>query len=285
MGVGYQSTDRNVIDYDLWFEPESMFEFRGPRRDFSSSGGIVCIGAAQTFGRFVARPYPQQLSDLLEHEVLNLGRSGAGPEFYLNRPSLVARIHRADTVIVQAMSARSVSAGRFQALSNNNGVLSFVDGPYAGERYLAQKAYKILRDTEGEDAFRTQIGAVQAQWLAHHRQLAEAISGDKILLWLSSAEPSNELVLKDSAVGTFPHFVTAEMVENVLEMGFKPVICTLENMAPQVLVNDRTKIVEPVFAKADFPNRPGKLRALNSYYATPELHDKAARELMRVLLS
>lgn len=283
VGIGYQATDRNVIDYDLWFEAESMVEFRGPRRDFSASGGIVCIGAAQTFGRFVARPFPQQVSDLLQCDVLNLGRSGAGPEYYLERSVLMNRLHRADTVIVQAMSARSVTAGRFQARKNNNGVLKYVDGPMAGQSDLAQRAYQTLRETEGEDAFWLQVAAVQAQWVAYHQKLADAIPGEKVLLWLSEHAPPDTLDLRNSPVGIFPHFVTSAMVESVINMGFKPVFCVLKDMSPQVLVNDRTGVVENVFDHARFPNRPDRLRALNPYYATPELHDMATRALVRLL--
>lgn len=284
MGIGYQAIDRDLIDYDLWFEPEAKIAFRGPRGDFAGSGGIVCIGAAQTFGRFVHRPFPQQIGNLLNQPVLNLGVSGAGPEFYLERPKLMERLERAETVVVQAMSARSVTAGRFRTQPMNKGVLSFVDGNLAGKPYLAQTAYQLLRETEGEDAFTAQVSCVQTRWVEQYRELADRLPERKIFLWLSTKPPEKNVDLTKSPVGNFPHFITAEMVSAIQSMGFELVTCVLEKMEPQVLVNDRTGVVQEVFDRVNFPNRPDSLRALNTYYATPTLHDLASRELSRHIL-
>lgn len=284
MGIGYQDTDRNVIDYDLWFAPgNARLAFRGPRGDLAAPDQICCIGAAQTFGRFVPRPFAQQLGDILGRRVLNLGFSGAGPEFYLTKPALMACLSRAAMVVVQSMSARSVSAGIFET-RGNNGVLTFLDGARKGEIHMAQKAYRLLREEYGEAAFREQVAAAQAGWLARHAELAAQIPGRKLFLWLSSEAPGDNVDLSQSPVGTFPHFVDADMVAAVADMGFEVVDCVLKDMAPQVLVNDRTGVVEEAFDAAHFPDRPARARALNTYYATPELHDLAARRLIRQVL-
>jgi hypothetical protein len=285
MGIGYQGTDRDVIDYDLWFHEDDLhMALRGPRGDLEAAGAICCIGAAQTFGRFVERPFAQQIGDILNRRVLNLGFSGAGPEFYLKRPVLMNCLEQADMVVVQSMSARSVTAGLFETQSNN-GVSKFLSGPRAGETHLAQKAYGLLRKEYGEDAFRAQVSAAQDGWLARHRELAERISGRKIFLWLSSEKPGDNVDLSQSPVGIFPHFVDADMVQAVADMGFEVVECVLKDMPAQVLVNDRTGHVEEAFDAEHFPHRPDRLRALNTYYATPELHNLAARLLIRQILS
>lgn len=283
MGVGYQATDRRVIDYDLWFAEGSNLAFRGPRGDLGAPGAICCAGAAQTFGRFVHRPYPQQLADLLGRSVLNLGFSGAGPEFFLTHDLLTDCLGRADITILQAMSARSVSAGLFEA-QPNNGVLKFLEGPRKGELHLAQAAYQILRDEYGEAAFQAQIGAAQAQWLALYRSLAERIPGHRIFLWMSSRDPGDDPGLTHSPVGIFPHFVTADMLREIGDLGYAVVQATLKDMVPQVLVNDRTGLVEKVFDARTFPDRPERMRALNTYYATPGMHDLATRNLARHIL-
>jgi len=283
MGIGYQATDRRVIDYDLWFTGTERLAFRGPRGDLDAAGALCCIGAAQTFGRFVARPFAQQLSDILARPVINLGFSGAGPEFYLGNDVLMGCLERAETVIVQSMSARSVSAGIFETQANN-GVLKFLDGPLEGQTFMALKAYQKLRDDYGEDAYQAQVASVQARWLGLYQDLAGRLAGRKIFLWLSSENPGDNVDLSKSPVGTFPHFVDAGMVEKVAAMGYEVVLCTLKDMVAQVLVNDRTGTVEPVFDAEHFPSRPDKLRALNTYYATPEMHDLAARLLIRHLL-
>lgn len=283
MGIGYQSVDRHIIDYDLWFHPRMKYAFRGPRRDFRVEGAICCIGAAQTFGRFVERPFAAQLDALLDQPVLNLGLSGAGPEVYLGTPFLLQTLARADTVVVQSMSARSVSAGIFETQANK-GALAFRDGPLAGKVMKAQRAYHALAETYGRDAFIEQVRAAQARWLELHEELAARIPGRKIFLWLSAAEPGQNINLEEQKLGQFPHFVDAPMVDRIVDMGFELVKAVLPDMPAQVLVNDRTGLVEQAFDPDSFPSRSNKQRALNPYYATPELHDLATRRLLPVLL-
>ena len=43
---------------------------------------FVCIGAAQTFGCFVAKPYPSLLADALDMRVVNLGLGSATPSVF-----------------------------------------------------------------------------------------------------------------------------------------------------------------------------------------------------------
>lgn len=287
MGIGYQSVDRHVIDYDLWFMPGSNLALRGPRQDprkLDMAMTVCCIGAAQTFGRFVHRPYPDQIGSILQLPVLNLGVSGAGPEFYLEKPPLMDLLRRAGIVVVQCMSARSVTAGRFKA-GGNNGVLKFVDGPRRGEQKLAEEAYRLLRAEYGEEAFQEQIATVQTQWLALHRELTAQISGRKVFLWLSSKKPGENIELAQSPVGTFPHFVSVEMMEEIGTLFDDVVECVCPHMPAQILINDVTGVIEPVFTAERFPHRPGHLQCVNTYYATPALHDQAAGELCRTLLA
>ncbi|AKS46644.1 hypothetical protein SAMN05444287_1761 [Octadecabacter temperatus] len=284
MGLGYQKTDRNAFDYDIWFDAGlPNLALRGPQCELDAANRISFIGAAQTFGRFVKHPFPQQVGRFLERPVANLGFSGAGAEFYLKRPELMALLATSDTVVVQSMSARSVSAGVFKT-ARNNGVLEFQTGPCKSESYMAEEAYRIVKTDYGEDALLAQRKAVQDKWLEQHRELADQISGRKVFLWLSNEAPNDNLDYSRSAIGQFPHMVTGEMVSKLPDMGFEVIKCVLNPEPVQILINDHSHMVERVFDTQKFPNRPDKLRALNVYYATPALHDKAARMLCKALL-
>lgn len=275
MGVGYQETDRKVIDYDLWFLDEGRLALRGPRVGFEGTDYICFIGAAQTFGRFVARPFPLQVGNLLGRTAVNLGFSGAGPEFFLGQPVLTDIIRNAAVLIIQSMSARSVSAGLLR-VGGNNGVSTFLDGPRKGETMLAEKAYDLLRRDYGEAAYRAQVAAVQEQWVALHRRLIAETKAKTYFAWLSEKKIGENLDLARSALGAFPHFVSREMVAAVSGLCAGVFDCTFEAMRPQPLVNDRTGALEEVFSAAKFPSRPEAMRALNNYYATPDMHDHAA---------
>ena len=56
---------------------------RGPRPERLEPGSyFVCLGAAQTFGRFCAQPFPTLLGQRLGYPVLNISHGGAGPSFF-----------------------------------------------------------------------------------------------------------------------------------------------------------------------------------------------------------
>jgi hypothetical protein len=282
MGLGYQETDRAVIDYDLWFPWAGGPALRGPRVALGAPGTICCIGAAQTFGRFVAEPYPAQLGRLLQRPVLNLGFSGAGPRFFLREPRLVEVLRHAPVVVVQCMSGRSVSAGALRT-SNNFGVLEFVSGARMGQKMLAANALAALRAEAGEAAFAAQVAAMQAAWLADYRELLAMIGGRKVFLWMAGQRAPETLDLGRSAVGQFPHFVTRAMAAEVAALCDGSVESVVAPLPPQVLVNDLTRRIEPVFSAEQFPGRAGGNRSLNAYYGTPELHDRATGGLLKWL--
>jgi hypothetical protein len=71
------------------------------------------------------------------------------------------------------------------------------------------------------------------------------------------------------------------MIEEVRGLCDGFVDATFEGMRPQPLVNDRTGELEEVFGARRFPNRPAGARSLNTYYATPEVHDHAAGLIVR----
>ncbi|MEM1389522.1 MAG: DUF6473 family protein [Pseudomonadota bacterium] len=286
MGIGYQDVDRDVIDYDLWFLSNNSPALRGPRSNLSEtdlSNTICCIGAAQTFGRFVEDPYPAQIGRLLQQPALNLGVSGAGPGLYLAQQELMKLLEQAGTVIVQAMSARSVSAGIFETMANN-GVLKFLEGPHKDKQMLAQQAYLLLRKDLGEEAYREQVSKAQAQWVNLYKELAQRLTGRRVFLWLSSHKPGDNVRLESSPLGVFPHLVTDEMVSKIAPFFDDIVECVLPQMPAQVLINTHTKVMQDVFDARRFPNRGDETRSFNSYYATPDLHDLATRKLVQCLI-
>ena len=69
-------------------------------------------GAAQTFGRFVERPFPTLLAERLGLPALNLGAGGAGPRHF-DRPEYLDALNRAEAVVLQVLSGRSASCSLF----------------------------------------------------------------------------------------------------------------------------------------------------------------------------
>src|SRR5215472_5824524 len=94
VNTGYQNDDRRALDYKLWKLPEDDLLVRGPLNVDLDGEYFVALGAAQTFGRFVQKPFCQILGEKLRCPGLNFGFSGAGPSFFLERPHLLERINR-----------------------------------------------------------------------------------------------------------------------------------------------------------------------------------------------
>src|SRR4029077_45264 len=105
-----QFSDRRSIDYELWYTLGLKMALRGPRTTFDlNQTHWTFVGAAQTFGRFVEKPFPSLVSSYFRKPHLNLGFAGAGPEFFVNSPTLIDKINGSELCFLQIMSGRSVS--------------------------------------------------------------------------------------------------------------------------------------------------------------------------------
>jgi hypothetical protein len=120
-------------------------EFRGPPVDLSRLF-IAFVGAAQTFGRFVNKPFPTLIGETLGAPVLNLGVGGAGPAF-CDRPRYLDILNRAEAVVFQVMSGRSASRSLFSNADSGGltGTTPLAPGPIRAEAFLALAAEKLSR--------------------------------------------------------------------------------------------------------------------------------------------
>ena len=112
----YPARDGDNVDYHPFTRDGCPVPFRGPGFDplaVPEGSFFTCLGAAQTYGCFVERPFPDLLADRLGLSALNLAVGGAGPGFYLQYPALVAAMNRGRFVVLQAMEARHEANSRF----------------------------------------------------------------------------------------------------------------------------------------------------------------------------
>lgn len=283
MGIGYQMVDRHVFDYNMYFIEDGRIGLRGPKNYFGQGDYLVFSGAAQTFGRFVLHPFPELVGRFSRKQTLNLGFSGAGPEFYLKRPALIKLIANSELHFLQAMSARSVSAGIFEC-QGNNGVLRFLDGPRKDQTFLAAEAYQLLLKEYGNQAYQEQVEQAQSRWVELNRELITSTTVPTYLVWVSS-KPIGENISATSAVGEFPHFVTQDMIDEIRKICVDIVDCSFEDTRPQPLISDINGMMVDVFDRKQFPKRVEHIRAFNVYYATPKHHELIASTLLQALLN
>ncbi len=125
MAAEYQEPDWRVVDYQTYCLDENVIDrsakrpllIRGPRpRRLEPGEYFVCLGSAQTFGRFCGQPFPAILQERLGLPALNISHGGAGPLFFCgeNAP-LLEYLNGARFVVVQVMSGRSDSNSLFES--------------------------------------------------------------------------------------------------------------------------------------------------------------------------
>ena len=280
----YQIPDREVVDYQIYqldeqvpdSQDETPLRLRGPHpEDFSTGNYFVCIGAAQTFGRFCRTPYPDLLAQMLQMSSLNLGRGGAGFSFFSkNNENLLKYINHARFAVVQVMAARSESNALFK--SKGLGYYYRVsDGAGIGcdaafRELLAQKDPALLKNV---------IAQNRENWINSCHELLAQIIVPTVLFWFSTRGPVYRESLSgdlDALFGEFPQLVNADMMRRIRGNADAYVECISKKGLPQTLksrfTGRRVTVTDPW----------GGAWEKNWYYPSPQMHREAAGALFKV---
>src|SRR5258705_5274674 len=244
MAAEYQDTDWRVVDYQPYLLDEAIIDrstrrplhVRGPKpRRLEPGGYLVCLGAAQTFGRFCPRPFPTILQERLGIPVLNVSHGGAGPAFFCgDNERLLAILNEASAVIVQVMSGRSDSSSLFES----DGVGYFrrrADGTYVG----CDDAFSELIRSQPRAVCARVVEETRQSWCASYQRLLSGIKVPKILLWFATRTPFYRQGWRTLAelFGEFPQLVNPEMVADVTGYCERYVECVTSRGLPGQLID------------------------------------------------
>jgi hypothetical protein len=249
---------------------------RGPiPKDFSNS--IAFIGAAQTYGRFADKPFPNLVCDKLGMECLNLGKAGAGPEDPLfNDPDVFVDILECKAVVIQIMSGRSVSNWQFKIHEGQEG-WSKKYGYINGEGFWK----KLI---ESGDEYVSTIFETRRKYKVGYDNLIHPLClySDVILLYVSDGPPNNyekdckNLPYKE-ILGNFPHLITEFLVTNISE----------KYKLPLIKYYNRPGLPHPL-PQRPLDNYHEKLgnqvdTSINNYYPSPQMHEEISDLLVKEL--
>jgi uncharacterized protein DUF6473 len=208
--------------------------FRGPRPDFSRPYAMF-LGANETFGKFVPRPFTRLLQHKLDMPCANFAAMNAGVDFYLKDPSVLLATAKARVTIVAVMGAHNMS-NRFYSVH-----------PRHNDRFV--KPSKILqtlfRDVDFGDIHYTRhllaslleadaikfsivVEELKMAWLARMKTLLERIEGRTLLLWMATdlpCEAGSEPGLED--IENDPVFVDQAMIDEL-----SPLVTKVVETAP-----------------------------------------------------
>lgn len=269
MGLYYQDLDFPHFDYGIVPCPRVDGKFiRGPAPDLDKPY-FVCVGAAQTFGRFCNIPYPGQLSSELGMPVLNLGLAGSGPKTFLDSRFLEL-INRAEFAIVQVLSGRSASNSCFtnDASGGPNGIRLRDQKTMRFEAFLREELQVSTRE-----AIATLVQETQENWVSDYEKLMDAITVPKILHWFSRVSPRrlNDYSSLPRLLGHFPQLVIRSMVDRVASRADCYVETVSSDGMPQALwpaphLIDGTECTDGML--------------YNNYYPSPQMHAEAVSKLI-----
>ncbi|MDV6344903.1 DUF6473 family protein [Nitrosomonas sp. Is37] len=279
--LGYAKQDFNVVDYRLERLGDTELLVRGPipnlKEDF-----IVFIGATQTFGRFCTKPFPAQIGEFLELPVLNLGFAGAGPGFFLENEALIEIANKAKFIVVQVMSARSVSAHPFFVDPFNNGVLT---NTLTGERKLADLQFNDFLLRESKQAALELRERFRNEYLLKMKSLLQKLNSPKALLLISDNRHP-DIETRDFGTNIhnfssgFPHFVTNPMLSDLATYADYYIEAIGRRGLPQTLISRYTNEPESVFS---ISASHIKNKDINNYYPSPEMHCDIASSVLKML--
>lgn len=297
--LGYVRRDWRVVDY----APYRLVDRSGRKTDHwlrgpepAQGGGdyIACVGAAQTFGCFVADPWPALLGRALDLPALNLGVGGAGPRWFLRHPELIDAINGARFAVVQVMSGRSTdnsvfeSGGREQLTRRSSGRRTGADASWVEllreeAWFSARFAGRTFHLGARTRRMRALVAETRRNWTAETIELLRAIEVPKVMLWLSRRAPG--YISSYATLGTlfrqFPQLVDGRMLRRVAAHADALVTTVSRRGSPQPLYDRFTgqpTTISLSVNRSDFHGSWSK----NMYYPSPEMHEDAARRLLPV---
>ncbi|KFE33980.1 DUF6473 family protein [Thioclava atlantica] len=213
--MAYEFAGAGALDYLPCRYGKSKLLFRGPRRSLTGSF-VAAMGGTETYGKFVATPWPALLEARLNLPVVNFGYLNAGIDVFLNEPQLASASRAARVTVVQLLGAHNMT-NRYYAVH-----------PRRNDRFL--RASSLMRSVFGGVDFtefnftRHMLGALkqrapekyalltqelQASWVQRMTALLSRLEGAKVLLWMGEYHPP---CLVDP-IGPEPLLVSAEMVD------------------------------------------------------------------------
>ena len=276
----YQDQELGLINYRYIQVPGGTLYFRGPiPPSLDKNKFFVCIGAAQTFGRFCEKPFCEIISDRLNIPCLNLGYAGAGPSFYLKNDYLFDLINKARFAIVQVMSGRSESNSRYVSLTGRNMLTRVANKTTV----MDTEAYKEILRLNSFDLIREIVQQTKYSWLKNTTSLLERMTVPKCLFWFSVRSPDYQMNFQNvkSLLGEFPHLIDTSLINSVKPLADNYVECVSNRGLPQKLYAKNTQnTVEITYALG--LGEKAKKSEYNRYYPSPEMHVDAVNALSNI---
>ena len=217
--MSYEKMGGNALDYMPCRYGESRITFRGPKKKTTGKYTIF-LGGTETYGKFLAEPFPTLVEKETEQTCINFGCVNAGVDVFLSDPTALLAAQRADTVVIQAMGAQNMSNRFYRVHPRRN-------DRFVGASDVMKSIFREIDFTEfhftrhmlgtlcarAPDRYAMLRDELKQAWIARMRLLLNSVSGRKILLWFSAKQPAE--AASSPGLGPDPLFVDRAMIETL----------------------------------------------------------------------
>ncbi|MCL3882127.1 DUF6473 family protein [Marivita sp. GX14005] len=213
------------IDYAPCHYNGSRLWFRGPCKTLQSPY-IACLGGCETYGRFVADPWPVRLETMLGRAVVNLGVENTGVDAYLNDAGALCTAAQARLAIIQLTGCHNGSNRYYTVHPRRND--RFVKASSALKALYPEMDFTEVHFTRHmltrlrsicPDRFALVAEEARIAWHARMQQLIAHMSSEVILFWFAPFAPEKSKDdLEDGEI-----FLDRRMVERLQPHAFETV--------------------------------------------------------------
>ena len=269
-----------ITTHELPYVPcrygESPTLFRGPRKRLDAPY-IACIGGADTYGRFIERPYPMLVERALGKTCVNFGVVDGGVDMILQDEAVLDICRKAETAVIQITGAQNISNRFYKVHPRRNdrfmGPSSVLKAIYRDVDFSVFSTNRQMLGAlfaNSPDRFETVVIELRTAWLARMKTLIDRIGQHCVLLWFADHLPTEKpWVALGDQLHADPLFVTRAMIEEL-----RPLVREIVMVRPSAAALGR--------GTAGMYFEPDQLRQAAELLG-PDCHVEAAEALTPVL--
>lgn len=217
--MGFLEPEDGAPDYSPCHYGASRLAFRGPRRDLRGEY-VAMLGGSETYGRFVAAPFPALVEEGLGIPVANLGCQNAGPDVYLaDRPALEVA-GDAHLAVVQVTGAQNLSNRYYTVHPRRND--RFIHATPLLRSLYREVDFTGIHFTghlitvlagKGPERFAPIAAELRATWLHRMKVLMQHLPKRRVLLWMADQPPP--AAGQGGGLGAAPWLIDREMLDEL----------------------------------------------------------------------
>ncbi|MEL6204812.1 MAG: DUF6473 family protein [Pseudomonadota bacterium] len=217
--MAFERPGGRVLDYQMCRYGKSRLLVRGPKQRLTPPYTLF-FGGTETFGRFVARPFPDLIASRVGLKTVNMGCVNAGLDAFASDPSLLTAAARSETTVIQVVGAHNLT-NRFYTVHPRRNDRFITATPLLRNLYpeVDFTEFSFTRhmltalETVSPERLQTVATELQDVWLQRMKLILREAGPSCVLLWLADAvPPQSALSILD---GADPLFVDVPMMAQV----------------------------------------------------------------------